>query len=224
MRLALAAGLLALAPFPAAAACVDLNEASLEELQRIEHVGEAFAQAIIAGRPWGHVRELRQVRGIGAGRLRDIKEQALACVADPQPEVIRGRAVVLDGDTFRIDDERIRLIGIDAPETDQMCRLDELDWPCGQVSTAVMWELVGTEEVACEVHGRDRWERALGVCRREDGLDLNGELVRLGWALAWYPETGAIYGPDYEPLEAQAREAGRGMWKGEFTVPWEWRR
>jgi endonuclease YncB( thermonuclease family) len=74
-----------------------------------------------------------------------------------------------------------------------------------------MWDMVGAVEVACEVYGRDRYERALAVCLRGDGLDLNGELVRLGYALAWYPATDAIYGPDYELLQAEAREAGRGM-------------
>lgn len=88
-----------------------------------------------------------------------------------------------------------------------------------------MLELVGLEEVACEVYGRDGYERALAVCRRlSDGLDLNREIVRRGYALAWYPERGAVLGPDYSDVEAEAREARRGMWRGEFAEPWLWRR
>ncbi len=59
--------------------CVDLNEADAEELQRIVHIGPERAEAIIEGRPWESVRELRRVPGIGPGRLQDIQEQGLVC-------------------------------------------------------------------------------------------------------------------------------------------------
>jgi endonuclease YncB( thermonuclease family) len=88
-----------------------------------------------------------------------------------------------------------------------------------------MFDLVGLEEVACEVYGRDRFERPLAICRRaSDGLDLNREIVRRGWALAWYPARGAILGPDYSGAEEEARQARRGLWRGTFIEPWVWRR
>ena len=63
--------------------CVDINTASAEELQRIIHVGPAYARAIVKlrqERSFQSVEELTRVQGIGDGRLRDILNQGLACV------------------------------------------------------------------------------------------------------------------------------------------------
>lgn len=65
---------------------VDLNAASLEELQLIVHIGPVRAQAIIDGRPWKSVDDLTSIDGIGPSRLADIKAQGIACVSPPQPE------------------------------------------------------------------------------------------------------------------------------------------
>ena len=48
--------------------------------------------------------------------------------------------------------------------------------------------------------------------------DLNARMVRNGWALAY-----RRYSMDYVEAEGEAKEAKRGMWKGEFVLPWEWR-
>ena len=48
-------------------------------------------------------------------------------------------------------------------------------------------------------------------------------MVRLGWALAYRPGNDPCPRPEYEPQEAQARAAGRGMWRGTFIPPWKWR-
>ena len=62
--------------------CVDLNSASLEELQDIVHIGASRAEQIIDLRPFESLDELTQVNGISDGRLDDIKEQGLACVVE----------------------------------------------------------------------------------------------------------------------------------------------
>ena len=73
------------APSPApestpAGECVNINTASLEELQRIAHMGPARAEELVSLRPFPSVDALTRVSGIGAGRLEDIKTQGLACV------------------------------------------------------------------------------------------------------------------------------------------------
>jgi hypothetical protein len=67
------------APTPAAG-CVNINTASLEELQQIIHIGPARAADLISLRPFSSVDSLTRISGIGSGRLDDIKAQGLACV------------------------------------------------------------------------------------------------------------------------------------------------
>jgi endonuclease YncB( thermonuclease family) len=52
---------------------------------------------------------------------------------------------------------------------------------------------------------------------------LNAEMVRLDWALAYRPGNDPFPRPEYEADEAEAGAAGRGMWRGTFIPPWEWR-
>ena len=137
-------------------------------------------------------------------------------------ETVTGPATVTDGDSLRIAEERIRLIGIDAPERRQTCRIHGREWPCGIEARDALRRLVRGRTVTCDVLGRDRWRRALAVCRA-GALEFNREMVRRGWALAWYPKR-AVPGPDYEAEEEEARAAKRGIWQGRFTEPWVWRR
>lgn len=227
MRVAAATALAWLVASSAWAGCIDINADDSEQLQEIAHIDAVRAHAIKDGRPWPAVASLTAIHGIGRGRIRDILDEGLACVglrAEPgERAVLQGIATVLDADTLLLADARVRLIGIDAPEGRQLCSLDEHDWPCGQVATTAVYELVGGDPVACEIYGHDRWGRALAVCY-QDGTDLNAEIVRGGWALAWYPETAAVLGPHYEAAEAEARLKSAGIWQGSFTEPWVWRR
>ena len=153
--------------------------------------------------------------------------QHLACVGVRAPrgqrETIEGAATVLDADTFQVAGERVRLIGIDAPEGEQLCQADGYDWPCGQVATAAVYAMVGGAPVSCEVYGRDRWGRALAECFQA-GQSLNAAIVRAGWALAWYPSTDAVLGPRYDDQEMAAAAERAGIWRGEFVAPSECRR
>ncbi|RXJ04052.1 MBL fold metallo-hydrolase [Anaerobacillus alkaliphilus] len=60
--------------------CIDINTASLEQLEQITHIGPERAQQLVQLRPFKSVDELTKINGIGAGRLRDIKAEGLACV------------------------------------------------------------------------------------------------------------------------------------------------
>lgn len=74
-------------------------------------------------------------------------------------------------------------------------------------------------QVRCEEVGRDRWRRSVAVCY-VGGVDIGGEMVRQGYALDWPRYSKGAYAGE----QAEARSAGRGLWAGEFEVPWEWRR
>ena len=132
---------------------------------------------------------------------------------------ITGKPRVIDGDTIEVAGERIRLHGIDAPEADQTCAdKDSKPWACGQEATFALLYMIGDHWITCKGDERDRYGRLIAVCYAGP-YDLNAKMVRQGWALAY-----RRYSMDYVDAEAAAKEAGAGMWRGKFVLPWEWRR
>ena len=126
-----------------------------------------------------------------------------------------GFATIVDGDTLRIRKERVRLVGIDAPEIKQTCRnAAGRNWPCGRAARDRLVALIAGSEVTCSAAGRDKYGRTLAVCK-SSGDDLGEALVREGHAVA--------YG-EYKLAELGARLNNRGIWAGEFERPNEWRR
>lgn len=125
-----------------------------------------------------------------------------------------GAASVVDGDTIRLGRTRVRLRGIDAPESAQLCRKDGTDYACGRQARQALTKLIAGRPVSCDGSRLDRYGRLLGDCSAGD-TNLNRQLVLAGWAVA--------YG-DFERDEAAARADGRGMWAGSFERPQDWRR
>lgn len=128
-----------------------------------------------------------------------------------------GRATVIDGDTLEVAGVRVRLWGIDAPESRQTCLRAEIAYPCGHLATLHLRALVGGQEVTCAPRTRDRYGRTVALCRVE-ARDLGAAMVRAGWALAF-----VRYSRDYLGEENEARLGRLGQWAGSFTPPWEWR-
>ena len=133
------------------------------------------------------------------------------------PRTIIGVATVIDGDTIKINGNNIRLNGIDAPERKQSCTYEGSEWLCGQKATLALSELIRRETVNCHVSGRDRYKRSIAICF-VGRLDLNAWMVEQGWAVA-----NRKYLTDYVMQEDEARQEKRGIWKGEFVMPWDWR-
>ena len=137
--------------------------------------------------------------------------------------VSRPRAVaarIVDGDTVVLSGVRVRLHGIDAPETKQSCR-DARDrrYRCGREASAALVRLA-SGGIRCRMqHGADRYGRKIGTCYAADGTDINAEMVRLGHALAYRK-----YSRKYVSEEQEARARRRGLHRGAFVEPWAWRR
>jgi endonuclease YncB( thermonuclease family) len=131
---------------------------------------------------------------------------------------IIGTASVIDGDTIEIHGQRIRFHGIDAPESGQSCKADGVEWRCGQKASLTLADFIGPSPVTCQEQDVDRYGRIVAVCsvRSED---IEAWMVRNGWALAYRQ-----YSQDYVDEETEAQVAGRGIWRGEFVAPWDWRR
>ena len=134
-------------------------------------------------------------------------------------EMISGRVSVIDGDTLEMHGVRIRLNGIDAPESGQSC-LDAngVCYKCGQLAAFKMLEYVEGRSVHCEITDKDRYGRSLATCSVND-MNVNEKLVADGWALAYKQ-----YSLDYVEAENYAREISSGLWSGKFIEPWKWRR
>ncbi len=134
---------------------------------------------------------------------------------------ITGVASVIDGDTLEIRGQRIRLHGIDAPESRQLCtrKSDGKSWRCGQAAALALSDFIGQKNVTCEQTAKDRYGRIVAVCSIRT-TNLNRWLVGQGWALDWPRYSKGEYSQDQ--IEAEDRK--RGIWSSNFTVPWKWRK
>ena len=139
----------------------------------------------------------------------------------PDVQVATGSLSVIDGDSLRKGETEIRLVGIDAPEYRQTCA-DQTgkNYPCGKEATSALRNLVSGGEVVCESHQVDRYHRALSTCRIGKS-DINREMVRQGWAIA-YGFHGSEF--DYVLDENEARRLKRGLWQGSFEKPSDYRK
>lgn len=141
--------------------------------------------------------------------------------ADTRSSQLVGRASVIDGDTIQIHGERIRLDGIDAPESAQTCRDGSgRSYRCGaMVAENVDRFLRASPPTRCVFVDRDQYGRFVGDCTRADGTHVQAALVRNGWAMDFPRHSGGAYAAE----EAAARREKLGIWAGTVMAPWEWR-
>lgn len=136
----------------------------------------------------------------------------------PLNESFSGLARVIDGDTIEVGVTRVRLDGIDAPESTQTCkRATGEAWPCGTEATRAMRALAEQKTIVCRNHGLDTYGRTLGTCFA-GAVNINAELVKLGLAWAYVK-----YSTAYTTEEAIARRAKAGIWQGEALPAWDFR-
>lgn len=128
----------------------------------------------------------------------------------PKP-VVTGKAYVIDGDTLVINQTRIRLFGIDAPE---------MNHPYGQKAKWALVTLCKGQAVRAEISAEDGHGRTVARCFLPDGRDLSAEMVKQGLALDWPKFSGGMY------RTFEGADARRRMWladarqKGRMHV-WE---
>lgn len=123
---------------------------------------------------------------------------------------------VIDGDTIIVDiegkQERVRLIGVDTPETVHPQKPVEY---FGKEASAFTKTLVSGKRVRLEYdwQRRDKYRRLLAYVFLEDGIFLNAEIIKQGYGFA-YTEYPFKHMEDFRQYEREARENGKGLWKG----------
>ena len=141
----------------------------------------------------------------------------------------RGMPIVVtrvsDGDTVVVREDRrfaqefrVRLYGIDAPESDQ---------PFGRESTGALRRMVRSHSLALDVFAHDQYGRAIGLLYPRGGdprESLNVAMVREGWAYCYHRNGRYSHGLD--AAQRQAQGARRGVWAQPSTAerPWAHRR
>jgi endonuclease YncB( thermonuclease family) len=132
---------------------------------------------------------------------------------------LAGQASVIDGDTLEIHGTRIRLWGVDAPESSQLCRgEDSLQYRCGAKAANDLDAFIAGRPVNCLPISLDRYGRTVATCS-VGGADLGDWLVRNGLALDWPQYSKG----KYDDAQREAERAGRGMWVGSYVEPWLFR-
>jgi micrococcal nuclease len=126
-------------------------------------------------------------------------------------------SAVVDGDTLYVELDglrtRVRLAEVDAPEKGQ---------PFGRRSEQSLRELIWKRQVRVAWSELDRYGRPIVRVTTSDGIDVNAEQVRRGfaWVYRQYAKDQSLYS-----LEAAARTAQIGLWADSAPQPpWEWRK
>jgi endonuclease YncB( thermonuclease family) len=132
-----------------------------------------------------------------------------------------GNAVVqsvIDGDSLTLADGRtVRMVGIQAPKLPKG-RPNFVEWPFAREAQAALSELVQGRSVTLHFGGtrQDRYGRVLAQLAREDGLWVQGELIRRGLARVYtFPDNRAA-AAEMLALEREARAQRRGLWADTF--------
>ena len=141
------------------------------------------------------------------------------CVPPALADDLNGQASIIDGDTLEIHGTRIRLWGIDAPESSQLCRgEDSVQYRCGAKAANELDAFIERRPVDCSPVSLDQYRRTVAVCSI-DGVDLGEWLVRNGLALDWPTYSKG----KYDTVQRDAEHAGRGIWEGSYVEPWLFR-
>lgn len=144
----------------------------------------------------------------------------LVAACAPTPPTVMGRSSVIDGDTLEVHGQRIRLWGVDAPESRQSCENETgATYACGRISARRLDQHLMDQTVSCFELDHDRYGRMVARCEI-NGEDVGAWLVKQGLAVRYARYAGTAYMIE----EIAARRDRIGVWSGRFTNPEDWRR
>ena len=125
---------------------------------------------------------------------------------------------ITDGDTIKLNGDKIRFSGIDTPELKQTCVKNEVKILCGLNAKKILIDKIANNKVTCVREGKDRYKRVLAECF-VNNESLSSYLVRSGYAFAYRK-----YSKKFISDEEFAKSNKLGLWSMEFDYPWDWRK
>lgn len=148
--------------------------------------------------------------------------------------VVEGIVIkVTDGDTIQVKNSqgtrlKIRLYGIDAPETEKSNRrtgyISKPGQPFGEESWKVLEEKVNRKMTRLDVVDIDKYKRLVCLVWLSD-RNINKEMVEEGWAWAYRKYLETPYASEFIDLEGRARAKKLGLWQQHNPQPpWEFRK
>jgi len=138
---------------------------------------------------------------------------------------ISGKAKIIDGDTLKINNKKIRFSGIDAPESyfygkKQLCILNNIEILCGKLSKEKLIEKIGNQIVDCKIEkNKDQYNRLIGECFVKN-KSLSVFMVKNGYAFD-YPKYS---NGKFRKYQIYAKNLSLGLWQMQFEYPWIWRK
>lgn len=145
--------------------------------------------------------------------------QGAASEPELRPESWSQAVEIVDGDTLVLEDGgEVRLVGLQAPKL-PLGRRGFTAWPLADSAKAALAELALGRRLGLAFTGRreDRHGRRLAhLIRGDDGLWIQGELLRQGLARVYSFADNRALVPEMLALERRARAAGLGIWAEPF--------
>lgn len=144
-------------------------------------------------------------------KLRNMKKILLSLLLITSPCLAEVR--VVDGDSLEINNTRIRIDGIDAPEFFQTCQdANGKNYDCGQEAKQHLQDLIGEHKVDCNCLPKpDRYNRQICECFADE-TSLNRQMVADGYARVYRSEK-------YVADEENAEHEHLGIWQGKHMRP-----
>lgn len=140
---------------------------------------------------------------------------------------------VSDGDTINVQDAmgtkvKVRLYGIDAPETEKgnkkIGRISKPGQPFGEEAYQALNSKVYRKNIKLDIMAVDQYKRSVGIVWL-NGKNINQEMVAEGYAWAYRQYLDRPHASEYIELEEQARAKRLGLWEqSNPQPPWEFRR
>jgi endonuclease YncB( thermonuclease family) len=146
--------------------------------------------------------------------------------AQQTDKIISGYGYALTGDTLRIGEDDVRLLGAAAPRLDQKGE-DTIGrvYPAGLYARDVLASLIAEQPIGCRVipqqgQEKDSQGRYFGACAAGNTPDLSASMIQRGWAFADRSGITPVFS-NYSNAEKVGRGRRVGIWQGPMTAPWE---